>query len=103
MEEMFKKIYTTPPEKKEDFEKNQHHMDSLSSLLSQWNSELKWFFTWTNIDFIWIYILQVLPGSHKAGRIEHKFVAGQTGADLERVEHLKKVFPLTYMEMEPGE
>lgn len=47
--------------------------------------------------------LQVLPGSHKVGRIEHKFVAGQTGADLERVEHLKKVFPLTYMEMEPGD
>lgn len=46
---------------------------------------------------------QVLPGSHKVGRIEHKFVAGQTGADLERVEQLKKVFPLTYMEMEPGE
>lgn len=50
-----------------------------------------------------LIILQVLPGSHKAGRIEHKFVAGQTGADLDRVEHLKKVFPLTYMEMEPGE
>lgn len=26
-----------------------------------------------------LIILQVLPGSHKAGRIEHKFVAGQTG------------------------
>lgn len=67
---------------------------------------------WTLIDFLpgqyrfyldILVIVQVLPGSHKVGRIEHKFVAGQTGADLERVEHLKKVFPLTYMEMEPGE
>ncbi|XP_056009968.1 L-proline trans-4-hydroxylase-like isoform X2 [Ostrea edulis] len=47
--------------------------------------------------------LQVLPGSHKVGRIEHRSLAGQTGADLERVEHLKKIFPLTYMEMEPGD
>ena len=34
---------------------------------------------------------QVLRGSHKLGRIEHKRVGQQTGADIERVEQIKKV------------
>ncbi len=34
---------------------------------------------------------QVLRGSHLIGRIDHKRVGGQTGADMERVEHIKKV------------
>lgn len=33
----------------------------------------------------------MLKGSHKAGRISHTKVAGQIGADLERVEMLKAV------------
>ncbi|KAI8518090.1 hypothetical protein Bbelb_041070 [Branchiostoma belcheri] len=37
--------------------------------------------------------LQVLRGSHLAGRVEHKRVAGETGADDERVEQLKKLDP----------
>ncbi|XP_064616424.1 L-proline trans-4-hydroxylase-like [Liolophura sinensis] len=47
--------------------------------------------------------LQILRGSHKCGRIEHLFVGGQTGADLERVEQLKKKLPLEYVEMKPGD
>ena len=36
------------------------------------------------------------------GRIEHGIVAGQTGADIERVEEAKKHMELIYAEMEPG-
>ena len=35
--------------------------------------------------------LQVLKGSHHLGRINHKSVGGQVGADLDRVEEAKKV------------
>jgi len=34
---------------------------------------------------------QVLKGSHQAGRVEHVIVGEQIGADLERVDELKKV------------
>lgn len=34
---------------------------------------------------------QVLKGSHLAGRVEHVAVGEQNGADLERVNELKKV------------
>ncbi|KAI8750808.1 ectoine dioxygenase [Biomphalaria glabrata] len=47
--------------------------------------------------------LQILEGSHKCGRIEHVMVGGQTGADLERVDQLKKVLPLEFVELEPGD
>ncbi|GFO39837.1 ectoine dioxygenase-like [Plakobranchus ocellatus] len=47
--------------------------------------------------------LQILQGSHKCGRIEHLMVGGQTGADMVRVEELKKVLPLQYVELEPGD
>eukprot|EP00731_Ephydatia_muelleri_P016727 Em0009g1151a len=47
--------------------------------------------------------LKVLKGSHAAGRIEHVMVGGQTGADLERVEHLQKVLPLVDVELSPGD
>ena len=53
-------------------------------------------------QFCAILLLQILPGSHKCGRIEHKFVAGQTGADLDRVNMLLKKHDLTYVEMEAG-
>ena len=46
--------------------------------------------------------MQVLRGSHKMGRIDHKFVGEQTGADLERVEQAKKRMDLVYCEMDPG-
>ncbi|VDI31946.1 Hypothetical predicted protein [Mytilus galloprovincialis] len=47
--------------------------------------------------------LEVIRGSHKCGRIEHKKVGGQTGADIERVELIKKKFPLEHVEMNPGD
>ncbi|XP_003385392.2 PREDICTED: uncharacterized protein LOC100635181 [Amphimedon queenslandica] len=47
--------------------------------------------------------LKVLKGSHKAGRIDHTKVAGQIGADLERVEMLKTRLPLVEVELEAGD
>lgn len=47
--------------------------------------------------------LQILPGSHVCGRIEHGMVAGQTGADLERVKELEQKLPKHYVEMEAGD
>lgn len=47
--------------------------------------------------------LQILKGSHKCGRIEHTVTAGQTGADIKRVEEIAKVCPLHFVEMEPGD
>ena len=41
-----------------------------------------------------LYVTQILKGSHKLGRIEHKRVGGQTGADMERVDMVKKVHEL---------
>ena len=46
--------------------------------------------------------MQVLRGSHNMGRIDHKFVGEQTGADLERVEQAKKRMDLVFCEMAPG-
>jgi ectoine hydroxylase len=46
--------------------------------------------------------LQVLKGSHKMGRIEHKLTGEQAGADMTRVDLAAKQFPLVYCEMEPG-
>lgn len=47
--------------------------------------------------------LQILRGSQKCGRIEHIMIGGQTGADIERVEHIKGVCKLESVEMEPGD
>ncbi|XP_052790239.1 probable phytanoyl-CoA dioxygenase [Mya arenaria] len=47
--------------------------------------------------------LQVLPGSHKCGRIEHVKIAAQQGADMDRVAEIRKHCPLEYVEMEPGD
>jgi hypothetical protein len=47
--------------------------------------------------------LQVLKGSHLAGRIEHVLTGDQAGADLERVSELMKVLDLVYVEMDPGD
>lgn len=46
--------------------------------------------------------LQVIRGSHLMGRIEHGTVAGQVGADLDRVEQALQRMELVYCEMEPG-
>ena len=47
--------------------------------------------------------LQVLPGSHSLGRMDHGKVGGQTGADPERMPAILERFPLRYVEMEPGD
>jgi ectoine hydroxylase len=47
--------------------------------------------------------MQVLKGSHKAGRIEHGVEGEQSGADLKRVNELSEVLDLVYCEMNPGD
>lgn len=47
--------------------------------------------------------LQVIPKSHKLGRIDHGKSGGQTGADLERVEAVLTRLELVYCEMKPGD
>ena len=47
--------------------------------------------------------LQVIPGSHLLGRINHMRVGGQTGADPERVVAALDRLPLLHVEMEPGD
>ena len=46
--------------------------------------------------------LQVIPGSHRMGRIEHGTFGGQTGADPTRVDLALEHLGLVYCEMEPG-
>ena len=47
--------------------------------------------------------LQVIPGSHHFGRINHMKVGGQTGADPERVAAALERLTLVHVEMEPGD
>ncbi len=47
--------------------------------------------------------LQVIPGSHHLGRMNHMKIGGQTGADPERVEAVLDRLPVEYVEMEPGD
>ena len=48
--------------------------------------------------------LQVLRGSHLAGRVNHGVLPGeQVGADPARVEQMLKSMDLVYAEMEPGD
>ena len=47
--------------------------------------------------------MQVLRGSHRLGRIEHGRVAGQTGADPERVGQALLRLELVHCEMAPGD
>lgn len=47
--------------------------------------------------------LQVIPGSHKMGRVNHILSGDQAGADMERVEELLKIRDKVYCEMEPGD
>ena len=46
--------------------------------------------------------MQVVKGTHRCGRIEHKLVHGQTQADPERVEELLKQFTRLHAELQPG-
>lgn len=47
--------------------------------------------------------MQVIPGSHKLGRIDHTLTGEQAGADLDRVNHILTRLPLVHVEMEPGD
>ena len=47
--------------------------------------------------------LQVLKGSHLAGRIDHVLTGTQAGADMERVNELAARLELVHVEMEPGD
>ncbi|GAB5403218.1 MAG: phytanoyl-CoA dioxygenase family protein [Aureliella sp.] len=47
--------------------------------------------------------LQVIPGSHHLGRMNHMKVGGQTGADPERVEAVLERLPVEHVEMDPGD
>ena len=47
--------------------------------------------------------LQVIPGSHKLGRIDHGVSGEQTGADLERVAVAQQRLGLHYCELDPGD
>lgn len=47
--------------------------------------------------------LQVIRGSHHMGRVEHGVVAGQTGADQERVDQALTQMERVHCEMEPGD
>lgn len=47
--------------------------------------------------------LQIIPGSHHLGRLEHGKVGGQTGADPERIAAILERLPLMYVEMQPGD
>ena len=47
--------------------------------------------------------MQVLRGSHQLGRIDHVLTGQQAGADMERVDEIKKRLELVYVEMAPGD
>jgi ectoine hydroxylase-related dioxygenase (phytanoyl-CoA dioxygenase family) len=47
--------------------------------------------------------LQVLPGSHRLGRLNHMKIGGQTGADPERVAAAVQRIPIEFIEMAPGD
>ena len=46
--------------------------------------------------------LQVVPGSHRLGRIDHGKVGEQTGADPERVAEIVQRLPIVDCELPPG-
>lgn len=47
--------------------------------------------------------MQVVPGSHDVGRIDHVLSGEQAGADMERVNAILERLPLVYCEMDPGD
>jgi len=47
--------------------------------------------------------LQILRGSHRMGRVNHILTGDQAGAEVERVEHAEKTFPLVHCKMAAGD
>ena len=48
-------------------------------------------------------VFQIIPKSHKVGRIDHVRVGDQAGADTERVAHIEKALGLYHVEMKAGD
>jgi ectoine hydroxylase-related dioxygenase (phytanoyl-CoA dioxygenase family) len=46
--------------------------------------------------------LQVIPGSHEMGRIDHVKIGDQTGVDPERMAAILERLPVVHVELEPG-
>jgi len=47
--------------------------------------------------------LQVIPGSHKMGRVNHGFTGEQVGADMQMVNNALKTMDVIYPELESGD
>jgi len=47
--------------------------------------------------------LQIIPGSHKLGRVNHGFSGEQVGADMVMVNNALKTMKLMYCEIQPGD
>ena len=47
--------------------------------------------------------MQVIPGSHDIGRVDHILTGDQAGADPERVREIQARLGLVYVEMAPGD
>lgn len=47
--------------------------------------------------------LQVIPETHKLGRIEHGFAGEQVGADIHIVQRVVDIYGITYVELQPGD
>jgi len=47
--------------------------------------------------------LQVMPGSHWCGRLDHVVSGDQAGADPERVQQVQQQCPPVFVELEPGD
>lgn len=47
--------------------------------------------------------LQIVPGSHKLGRLDHVLSGDQAGADLARVHHVLERMPVLHVELNPGD
>ena len=47
--------------------------------------------------------LQVIKGSHKLGRVNHRFSGEQVGADMVMVNNALRTMELVYCKIEPGD
>ena len=47
--------------------------------------------------------LQVVEGSHRMGRLDHVLTGDQAGVDPERLKEVLQRFPISFVEMKPGD
>ena len=50
-----------------------------------------------------IFLFQVLPGSHMAGRIDHVKMGGQLTTDPERMKHFEEQIQRVHANLDPGD